>query len=248
MDFANFFQQLGGLLGDLVTEHWLKLIWIPIAAVAGWFLKRWKDGRAWRKRHFLQRVNCSLNLLDGDTLRIRTFFEMPLRDILLGNETAMRRVLAAAQRTSKENPFLALPEAESWHVLNAVLNEISERCALGTLAADMGLPVRRAPYVFGLTCERDDDVKVRKLRIMLVRSELIERIRGKKAAAAKFESPSHHVRWRTLQTMATHRDRLQLMPIELALPLPSSRQEIQGPETPLGAALEASAEAVGAVE
>ncbi len=180
----------------------------------------WQSRRAWNRREFLTRVNFGVNYVENDTLKIRTFREADIREILLNNPHGKRLVMRAARQTTLERPFIEMPVQDAWLVLNAVLNEISEQFAAGLLAASMGAPVRSAWYVFGLTCEKDPNVRINKIRVMIVEEELLERVGC--LAKLQFERPRHDVRLETLKTMLAIRQdehrRHNLMRVELALP------------------------------
>lgn len=212
--------QLQDLVEDIISDHWMKLAWFIIAAIGLGAIKRWRDKRKWRLRQFLERVNCSLNIIEDGVLKIRTLFETSLGDILLANHTAEKLVVKAVQRTTKEQPFLNIPESERWYVYNACLNEISERYSIGVLAADIGVPVKKSWYVFALSCEKDVDVRTQKIRILMAQENLLTRIGANQVSEPKYESPNHHVRWNTLRQMAAaHATKPEwFMRIELALP------------------------------
>lgn len=111
-----------------------------------WVVKKIVDRRKWYRRQFMGRVNFSLNMIEGGTLRIRTLVEKELKDVLLNNELAMRLVLKHSRQTTVEDAFVPLPKEEGWLVLIAFLNELAEKFSLGTLAADMGVPVLKEIY------------------------------------------------------------------------------------------------------
>ncbi len=188
-------------LADLwaaLREHWAKVL-LSLAGVAvGTLWGRWRARRQWERHEFLHRLNVSLTSIDGGWLRIRTLLEKDMQDVLL-NRTAVRTVSAAAQRTTEQDALVPLPEADAWFVLNAVLNEVSERFANGLLRRDMGLPVTTARYLLCLTFEVAGSVRTRKVRAMLVRKDLLESLPPE---MPRLESPNHETRWLTLQQMA----------------------------------------------
>lgn len=197
--------------------------------------------RGWKRRQFLHRVNFSLNYVENGVLRIRTLQEAGIDDILLNNRHGKERLLRVARQARLDQPFLMLPGEDHWLVLNSVLNELSEQFAAGVLARSMGLPAKTATYVFGITCERDKDVRINKIRVMIVERSLLERI--DEQTQFEFERPWHHVRLKTLKRMRrlydedkrcnaaeqagdtphamrlASRGRQNLMEVELAVPL-----------------------------
>jgi hypothetical protein len=223
---------------EIVRDHVLKAIIGPLLfALAGvwtWWLAR----RQMRRRAFLGRVNASLNILEpvGDAgagsthrLKLRTVFEMNVDDILLGNKAAVRLTLSAAKQTTTGNPFLTFADADDeWLILNAVLNELSERFAAGLIAQEAGAAVRKQVFLFGLTCEKDGGVRIQKLRIMLASEPTLKLIhewsqRPAEEAAKEplYSSPRHSIRWRTLQTMARlhfEQQSKSIMKLELVVP------------------------------
>ena len=84
-------------------------------------------------------------------------------------------------------------------MLNSVLNELSEEFAEGFLAASMGAPTKAATFVFAITCEKHRDVRMNKIRVMIVEKSLLLEI--DKLSEIEFERDSHHVRYHTLNMM-----------------------------------------------
>lgn len=205
-----------------IVLDFLKDNWEPLAAAATLIVvlaTYWKSRSTWKARDFMTRVNFSLNYVEDNTLKIRTLREADIRHILLGNQHGRKVVLGCAKRTSLEKPFLQLPKKDAWIVLNSILNEISEQFAEGFLAASMGAPVRTATYVFGVTCERDSNVRMNKIRVMIIEKSLLEKIDA--LGELRFEQKHHHVRHATLKRMreiygSPQRDRSLL---ELELPV-----------------------------
>jgi hypothetical protein len=70
----------------------------------------------------------------------------------------------------------------------------------GSFAALAGLPVRFVPLVIGLTCEKGADVRIRKIRALVVEESLLRNI--DKLAGIRFDKPHHVVRAQTLRRMA----------------------------------------------
>ena len=85
---------------------------------------------------------------------MRTLLEKPADQVWL-NEYGVRKVLAAAQRTTADQPFVLLADPRDMDFANrAVLNRLSERFAPAYLAAALGRPVRAETFRFAITCER----------------------------------------------------------------------------------------------
>jgi hypothetical protein len=193
------------LLRNIEAVPWGEILRGHLAAFLVGIVCTWLAQRAARaaftRRDFLYRVNFSLNYVENNELRIRTLKESDVDQIILDNPHGRNVILKAARnaRRADQAPFLDLPEDCGWLVLNAILNEISEEFPAGHLAKSMGLPARSCWYVFGATCEWDDDVKMRKIRVMIVAEELLKTIDG--FPLLKFQHPWHHVRFRTLLKM-----------------------------------------------
>ena len=204
---------------ELVRDHLLKALIVPLIATLAGVWTWWVARRQMRRRAFLRRVNASLNLVEpidpaqnppAYRLKLRTIFEMDIDDILLGNKAAVRMVLDASKHTDVDHPFLSFDDDDDqWLILNAVLNELSERFAAGLVAQAAGLPTRSQKFVFGITCEKHGSVRIQKIRIMLISEPMLQLVHDWSRSPAQppriepvYESPNHSVRWLTLQAMA----------------------------------------------
>jgi len=185
-------------LYDYLSGNWPELLWIVVAAGVASYLAGRRSRSRWLKREFLDRLNVTLTSIEDGTLRIRTIFEMDCEAIFL-NRSAAKTIVGLAKQTTEKDPMLPIPKEDCWQYLNAVLNEISERFALGHIKRDMGLPVERGQYVLCLTCERAGPVRTRKVRGMLVQKSILTDLPEEEPT---YESPSHVTRWMTLQHIA----------------------------------------------
>ena len=199
---------------DAVREHWAKGLLPLLGLLVGWWWGRRRARREWSKKQFVRRLNVSLNLFESDrhgreTLRIRTLLEKDAKDVFL-NDVAVDRLVAAAGKTTKNNPLLPLGD-DAWFLLNAVLNEVSERFAEGFLKTDLGLPTHKATYVIALTYEKDGAMKTQKIRAMVIQKESLRALLPRRddetgqpvpPTEPQYESPNHATRWRTLQQLA----------------------------------------------
>eukprot|EP01062_Namystynia_karyoxenos_P005993 TRINITY_DN12090_c0_g1_i1.p1 TRINITY_DN12090_c0_g1~~TRINITY_DN12090_c0_g1_i1.p1 ORF type:complete len:320 (+),score=46.77 TRINITY_DN12090_c0_g1_i1:85-960(+) len=116
----------------------------------------WSRGlRAWRRRHFLDTLNVSINTYDPvkGTFHFRTLHETPLASILPPH--GCRVVQSAAEVAAKTNHnLLELPPETEYVVHLRVANLLSSSCAKEWIALDAGSPrVRQVPYVIALTAE-----------------------------------------------------------------------------------------------
>ena len=203
-------------LWEALQEHWAKLLLPLVGLVIGWWWGRRKAKREWNKKQFIRRLNVSLNLLEPNkttggppTLRIRTLLEKDAKDVFL-NDVAVEHLVAAANKTKKDDPLLPLGD-DSWYMLNAVLNEISEQFAAGFLKSDLGLPTCVGTYIIALTYERDGAMKTQKVRAMVIQKDSLRAClptrndeTGEKTEPLEphYERPNHATRWRTLRQLA----------------------------------------------
>jgi hypothetical protein len=163
------------------TSLALLLTWVGILFV---YLRRRYQ---WRRKQFLTQVNFSLNYVRGVALAMRTLVEVPASQVWL-NEHGVRTVLAAAHRAPLDDPFLVLRDPKDMAFANrAVLNVLSQRFANTFLAASLGLPVRTANFVFALTCEKYEEIRTLKLRILIIEEQTLIDLFGPDDGAAKLQ-------------------------------------------------------------
>ena len=185
-------------LVELAPDYLLEFIGAGLMAAMGWYLGRRRARSQWTRREFLDRLNFSLNIIENDRLLIRTLMEKSCQEVFL-NSVAVNAVVDAAHRTQPHDSLLPLPEEDYWYYLNAVLNEVAEKFALGTLKQDMGKSVERALYVVCLTCESAGPMKTRKVRAMVMRKDKLLNL---PKATPKLDQEHHITRWHTLNQLA----------------------------------------------
>ncbi len=148
-----------------------------ITSTATFFAGRWwgryKASRQWHKKEFLDRIIVSLNIFSDGYLKIRTVLERSLEQVFL-NRLAIEKIWTAAKATSTENPIMPIAKADRWYLLNFVLNAVTEHFVAGHIKQDAGVPVTRVRYALFLTCELVGDERIRKVRAMLVKQEVLE--------------------------------------------------------------------------
>ncbi len=156
------------------------LVTILVAAVtstATFFAGRWwgryKANRQWHAKDFLDRVIISLNIFADGYLKIRTVMERSLDEVFL-NRLAVEKVNAAARATTVDNPIMPIAKDDRWFLLNFVLNAVAEHFVAGQIRLDAGQPVTKVRYALFLTCELVGEERIRKVRAMLVRADLLE--------------------------------------------------------------------------
>lgn len=177
-----------------VQEHFLKVLVGFVLMGLGWYFGQWRAHFNWKNREFLDRLNFSLNWIEGGTLRLRTLAEKPCEDVFL-NLTATTAVLNAAKQTTESQAILPLPDEDYWYYLNSVLNELSMQFAEGHLRKEQGQPVSTATYLIAITCEHAKELRMRKIRAMIIQKSLLLQL---PKVPPKFEKPHHSVRWATL--------------------------------------------------
>ena len=190
-------RQIMDAAGQVIQDHWVKfVISLCLLGIGVWW-GRWRTYVAWTRKEFLGRLNISLNSIEDGVLKIRTLVEKDLREVFL-NRFAVEAIRKAAGRTTPENPLLPLGDDDKWYLLNAVLNEVSEKFAEGYLRRDMGQPVAAATYLVCLTNECAGGVRTRKVRAMVIAKETLLRLPER----VTFESPNHDTRVQTLRFLA----------------------------------------------
>ena len=133
---------------------------------------RYRARKQWEAKEFLGRVIVSLNSFVDGALKIRTVFERNLEEVFL-NPHAVELVQQASKRTRLDNPLLPIRKEDSWYLLNFVLNAVAEKFADGVVRRDAGVPVTTVNYAMCLTCEVVGEERIRKVRAMLVRRDLL---------------------------------------------------------------------------
>jgi hypothetical protein len=191
--WSEFFNKFGSAIAVAV-----------LSAVASFTLGRWwgryRARKQWEAKEFLGRVIVSLNMFKDGKLKIRTVFERSLEEVFL-NPHAIDQVLTAAQRTTKDHPILPIGKDDRWFILNFVLNAVAERFAAGAVRQDAGESVKTVTYALCLTSEADDELRIRKVRAMLIRRDLLVDF-PYMDTMPELENPWHDVRVQTLRRLA----------------------------------------------
>lgn len=196
-------------------SHWASALYSLAFLIVGTWWGRRRARREWANKRFLDRLNFSLNTIGGGTLQIRTLAEMNARDVFL-NDVAVERVIDATRRTTATNPLLPLARDDRWYYLNAVLNEVSERFAVGFIKRDMGVPVETRSYLICLTYEIAGDLKTRKVRAMVIQKSTLTNL---PVEPPRFERPHHATRFETLRHLAAAyaSDPTEFLDVELSI-------------------------------
>lgn len=184
--------QFDGLLAIAFTWVVAGIIW-------------WRSRRKWRSKQFIHVMNFSLNDVRNGALHLRTLFE-DTAEVVLGSAVASEQLIAAAAQTQAGQPFLSMPDDEDWtFTLRACLNVLSEKSASVYLAQAVGVPVKTATFVFGITCEKEEAVRTRKIRVILIAKDLLQKhfvpAAPEPPDAFKLEHPLHKLRIETLKRL-----------------------------------------------
>jgi hypothetical protein len=143
-----------------------------LSFVAGRWWARYQAKKQWLKKQFLGRITVSLNCFADGWLKIRTIFERSLEEVFL-NPVAIDKVRAASLRATVDNPLLPMAREDRWYLLNFVLNAVAERFSGGFMRYDAGQPLRPVKYLIFLTCEVVGEDRIRKVRAMMLRQDLL---------------------------------------------------------------------------
>jgi hypothetical protein len=168
----NVLWALGVLLVGLPAT-----VWILVKIGVMMFVRR----QAWKARLALDKVIVGLTFADrneqGDKrLNLRTIEETDAKDVVL-TDFAVSLLVRAAFFVSKKFPFLKFANSDDeWVMLNSFLNLNSEKFALGYIAQELGLDVIKKRFLIAITCERGEDIRVRKIRLQLVTENFMNEV------------------------------------------------------------------------
>lgn len=109
----------------------------------------------------------------------------------------------------------------SQHIHTGILNALSMwyseghfgHALLGIIDPHTGRPKHQnictvtETFCFGLTCEKNPDVRVQKIRVMIAAKDFLQYQVDKNAPPPQFERPGHWVRWETMCQMKRHLER-----------------------------------------
>ena len=198
-----------GLDGDEVSAEYTKRVVVTVLVAAStsgvtflatrWWARR-QAHKQWYAKEFLDRVTVSLNIFADGYLKIRTVMERSLDEIFL-NRLAVSKVWAAARATTVDNPLMPIKKEDRWFLLNFVLNAVAEHFVEGHIKRDAGLPVTCVKYALFLTCELVGDERIRKVRAMLIRQDLLADF-PYNDTLPNLENPWHVDRVKTLRAAA----------------------------------------------
>jgi hypothetical protein len=171
-----------------------------LSFIAGRWWGTYLAKKQWYKKQFLGRIIVSLNSFTDGWLKIRTIFERSLEEVFL-NPVAIAKVRAASLRTTADNPLLPIAKEDRWYLLNFVLNAVAERFSGDLMRYDAGQPLKPVTYMLFLTCEVLGEDRIRKVRAMLLRKDLLEEF-PHRDSIPKLEKEWHRDRIVTLRRAA----------------------------------------------
>jgi hypothetical protein len=202
--FANNAVDATDVGSDVFRRTLVTILVAAITSTATFFAGRWwgryKASRQWRSKIFLDRIIVSLNIFADGYLKIRTVLERSVEEVFL-NRLAILKVEAAARRTTPDSPIMPIPPEDRWFLLNFVLNAVAEHFVSGSIRQDSGQPVVVVKYALFLTCELVGDERLRKIRAMLIRADLLNEF-PYEDSLPKLENPWHADRIKTLRAAA----------------------------------------------
>ncbi|TNE46155.1 MAG: hypothetical protein EP343_24690 [Deltaproteobacteria bacterium] len=176
--------------------------------LVGWMWGRWQARKAWKSKSFKRSVVLGFNAIENfpeagpnepvAALRLRTFFERPLEEVL-PLPSMQSLVSSVMQKTTKESPVLPFAKDDAWFVLNSVLNQIATQFAAGTLRKELGYDVIEREFLFCMTFERDDRMHQFKIRIMMMDKEAFLHFPDEGEVAV--ERQPHRLRVETLRAI-----------------------------------------------
>jgi len=201
-----FADEIADAASKIANESAQKLIvTIVVSAITtvaaflfGRYWGRYKAQKVWASKEFFDRVIVSLNIFADGYLKIRTVLERSVHEVFL-NKVAIDMVEKASKACTVDQPLMMIPKADRWYVLNYVLNAVAEHFSAGHVKRDAGVPVASVKYALFLTCEVVGDERIRKVRAMLLRQDLLENFPYSTENMPQLENPWHSDRIKTLR-------------------------------------------------
>src|SRR5207247_4117597 len=109
-----FGQALPRFGDDVVQRVLVTVLVAAVTSTATFFAGRWwgryKAGRQWHKKEFMDRLTVSLNIFADGYLKIRTVLERSLAEVFL-NRLAIAKVEAAAKKTTAADTVMPITKA-----------------------------------------------------------------------------------------------------------------------------------------
>jgi len=212
-------------LGQLISDHWAKVVFLLIGAGLSLAWKYFWDRRQWRKRQGVETLHLSINSIqvrDSQVTRSNDqgvevtesikqpwlFLDCIYEDNLsnrVSNRYVRQLIRRAVSRTTAQQPFLHFGESadDHWYVMNMLrmsIAEIKGGDSLEKLGDSSRFHVIDVQCVFAATYERWPGMRQGKIRLMLARESDITQDRFRQTF--QFEDPHHIERPKTLTRMS----------------------------------------------
>ena len=229
-------------LGELISGHWVKILFLLIGAALSLVWKYYWDRRLWKKRQGVETLHLSSNTIqyrkteetrtteDGETeteqitlpwLFLDCIFEDNLAN-KVSNRYVRQLIRRAISKTTIEQPFMHFGDTDDdhWFVMNMLrmgIAEIKGGDSLEKLSGTALAPVRDVRCVFAVTYERWVGMRQGKIRIMLAReSDVVE---DKFSQDFQFQDPHHVDRPKTMIQMTLDYNDAQKYTMMLRIPI-----------------------------
>jgi len=191
-------------MNDLIEELWKDILVGLLTFLIGYFWGQWKGIKDWNNKKFKNRINVSLNTVtslnkDKYKLQIRTLVEKNINCIILNKK--VRNIIEKSIKNAKPGkPLLIFEQQDAWYILNTILNQIVYQFSNGTLKKDLGLQVTSEWYTFCLTFEKEENIKMQKIRVILIKRKILENFPDENSQFI-LESFNHETRVQTLRIL-----------------------------------------------
>ena len=125
---------------------------------------------------------------------------MQLGEVWINNRLLRRRVIKAAHQCTEEEPFVRLPAKELYHVKSGIRHQLSQRYSEGLVDRALGFQVRKEELLVTLCFTSSKPGRVRKLRALVIRPDVLERI-GNSYEAFLEDHPNREYVLKTLRAV-----------------------------------------------
>jgi len=190
-------------MGEFLGDIWKELLIGLITFLLGYFWSQLKSLKEWNSKEFRDKINISLNILEPlenneYKLEIRTLLETKLK-LNIHNNKVKDLINKAIDETKPGKPLLIFKKKDAFYILNAILNQLANQFSNGILKKDLGIPVTSEWYTFCLTYEKEQNVRMQKLRVLIIKRDLLKNFPDNSVFV--LESFNHDVRIQTLQIL-----------------------------------------------
>jgi len=127
------------------------------------------------------------NFPENYQIVLDTLMDKPANQVWINNPLLMSRTKKAAERCTPDKPWISLEDGDFWFIknpsedtekiLSGVRQQISEHYSRGVVYKSIHRKVEECKFLFCLSSVRTYNDKVRKLRVIVVRPELLKDIK-----------------------------------------------------------------------